>query len=420
MGAGVYARSETVRVPAYTAYSAPDPEGVQISEESGITGWADAHRRVFWIGRIVSTGELNVAAALHLPSGQRSEFRLTWAHQATTTPGERLQAPRWIEGVTIPTVQVQGAAEPTTLSFGPVTVSAPGVYRFTLEGVTRTGATFGDVDALLLSGPAAEGARFDRIPPQRGAPSVHLSYPLPTGVQAAMFYTEVTVRTEPLWSYYMACGWHRGYFGIQVNSPTERRIIFSVWDSGKEPTDRNRVQAEDRVTLVAKGAGVFADSFGNEGTGGHSHLIYPWKKNHTYRFLVTAAPEGTHTLYSGYFYFPEKRQWGLIASFRAPKDGGYMHGLYSFDEDFSSSNGWDRRLAEFGRQWAKPPNGPWMELTDARFTHTGKDIRTDYDAGVVQDRFYLTGGGFLDGSVKYGDHLSRPASGSPPTDIVLP
>lgn len=30
--------------------------------------------------------------------------------------------------------------------------------------------------------------------------------------------------------YYMACGWHRGYLGMQVNSPTERRIIFSVRD----------------------------------------------------------------------------------------------------------------------------------------------------------------------------------------------
>ena len=42
-------------------------------------------------------------------------------------------------------------------------------------------------------------------------------------------------------TYYMACGWHRGYFGMQVNSPTERRIIFSVWDSGGEAVDRSKV-----------------------------------------------------------------------------------------------------------------------------------------------------------------------------------
>ena len=50
---------------------------------------------------------------------------------------------------------------------------------------------------------------------------------------------------DPLWTYYMACGWHRGYFGMQVNSPTERRIIFSVWDSGNEAVDRGKVADDE-------------------------------------------------------------------------------------------------------------------------------------------------------------------------------
>ena len=70
----------------------------------------------------------------------------------------------------------------------------------------------------------------------------------------------MTVKTDPVGSYYMACGFRRGYFGIQVNSPTERRIIFSVWDSGTEAVDRSKVSAEDRVQLMGKGEGVVADS----------------------------------------------------------------------------------------------------------------------------------------------------------------
>ena len=191
---------------------------------------------------------------------------------------------------------------------------------------------------------------------------------------------------------------------MQVNSPTERRLIFSVWDSGSEAKDRAKVGDDDKVRLLAKGEGVFADSFGNEGTGGHSHLVYNWKTGHTYRFLVAAQPDGTATIYSGYFFFPEKHQWGLIARFRAPKDGSYLHGLYSFDEDFSSANGQKKRLAEFGPQWIKTADGTWTELTRAVFTHTGKDSRTDYDAGAIGSRFYLTGGGFVDGNVKYRGH----------------
>ncbi len=207
---------------------------------------------------------------------------------------------------------------------------------------------------------------------------------------------------------------------MQVNSPTERRIIFSVWDSGKEAKDRTKVGDNDKVKLLAKGSDVVAESFGNEGTGGHSHLIYPWKTGSTYRFLVSAQPEGDTTVYTGYFYFPEQKGWGLIARFRAPKDGAYLHGLYSFDEDFSSDNGQQKRLAEFGRQWIKTPEGAWIELTQAVFTHTGKDIRTDYDAGAVGKRFFLSGGGFVDGKVKFRDTVQRPSDGKPPKDILLP
>jgi hypothetical protein len=48
-----------------------------------------------------------------------------------------------------------------------------------------------------------------------------------------------------------------------------------VWDAGNEAVDRNKVGAENRVVLLAKGDSVVANDFGNEGTGGHSHFVYP-------------------------------------------------------------------------------------------------------------------------------------------------
>ena len=249
-----------------------------------------------------------------------------------------------------------------------------------------------------------------------------MTFPVPKDSQVVWFYNEVTVKTDPIWSYYEACGFSRGYFGIQVNSATERRIIFSVWDSGKEPTDRSKVAAEDRVHLVAKGGGVEALDSGNEGTRGHSHLVYSWKTGHTYRFLVSATPEGSSTIYTGYFFFPGKKRCDLIASFRAPKDGGYPRGFYSFNEDFEGANDQQQRLAEFGNQWIKTAGGNRSELLKARFTHTdnGYADRPDRGAAVVGIRFYLSNGGLIPGSLKYGDEITRPASGKQPSGIVLP
>ncbi len=394
-------RAEEIRIPAFTGYVEPDAEAANVSEQDGITEWKDSKQKIAWYGKL-SAGDLTVSLTAVLPKSQRTTLRLTIGKQHKERP-------------------LEGTGEPQSLDFGTFSISKIGYQRIELQGIKKSGDTFGTLKALLLNGTATQNAHFSLVE-RRNAASVHLSYPLPKGTQAEWFYNEVTVRTTPLWSYYEACGFQRGYFGIQVNSPTERRVIFSIWDAGKEPDKRDRVSEENLVKLLAKGENVVAESFGGEGTGGHSHLVYPWKLGETYRFLVHAQPSGTFTTYSGYFFFPETQKWGLIARFRAPKDGKYLDGLYSFNENFGGANGQLRRLAEFGNQWVRTKEGIWIDLQEARFTHDphGRTERKDYDAGVKQGRFYLSNGGFVEGGVKYRDTLKRPASHNPMEGQPLP
>jgi hypothetical protein len=210
---------------------------------------------------------------------------------------------------------------------------------------------------------------------------------------------------------------------MQVNSPTERRIIFSVWDSGNEAVSRSKVADENRVKLVAKGDGVYAGDFGNEGTGGHSHLKYNWKTGEKQRFIVTAKPVGTNqTIFSGYYFHPDKQQWVLISGWRAPKEGGWLRGLYSFSENFGGGNGHLLRKALYGNQWIRTDKGTWHEIPTASFSHdpTGQADRLDRFMGVEQGQFFLSHGGFVPGFTKYGEKFTRHATGKPPADIVLP
>ena len=98
----------------------------------------------------------------------------------------------------------------------------------------------GGIEALVLDGPATKDAHFN-LKERRNAASVHLMYPVPKDANIAMFYNEVTAVDDPVATYYMACGFSRGYFGMQVNSPTERRIIFSVWDAGSGQSANDRI-----------------------------------------------------------------------------------------------------------------------------------------------------------------------------------
>lgn len=401
---GVSSVPAELQVPAYTAYLSPDVRGARVSEKNGITRWGEAGLEVLWFGELRSTGVVQCAVRLQPPEQGEAKLRLSVAGQAreATAPA---------------------GAEPVTINFGEFGIHSTGYHRFVLQSLNGRGKPAGAIQELILNGPASENAHFN-LKPRRNAASVHLAYaetrPM-TNVEA--FYCEIRAVDDPLWTFYMACGWHRGYFGMQVISPTERRIIFSVWDSGSEAVDRAKVADENRVTLVAKGEGVYSGDFGNEGTGGHSHLKYLWRTPELQRFMVTARPvSATQTIYSGFYYHPEKREWMLISSWKAPKEGGYMRGLHSFSENFVGDNGHLRRKALFGNQWARTSDGVWHEVRTATFSHdpTGKADRLDRFMGVEHGQFFLSHGGFVPGFTPFGERFVRPPTAKPPEDLKLP
>lgn len=396
------AYGEALRVPAFTAYLDPNPNGARVSPRGGITRWSDPALKVLWFGELKQPGRLRASVALVLPIGATSKLRLSVA-------GEAHEAQ----------VSGAGAGSEVTADFGSFEVKEPGYQRFELQSLNEAGKPFGDVAALKLDGPALAGAHFN-LKERRNAASVHLLYPTDQDTKIDWFYNEVTAVEDPVATYYMACGFHRGYFGMQVNSPEERRIIFSVWDAGNEAVSRDKVATPDRVQLVAKGEGVSAGDFGNEGTGGHSHLVYNWKTGQTQRFLLGArAVDATHTIYAGYWWHPEQKAWMLIAAMKAPKDGGLLHGLYSFSENFGGSNGHLLRKAYYGNQWIHLAGGEWQEQTTAKFSHdpTGKADRLDRFMGVENGKFFLSQGGFVPGFTKYREPFTRPATGKLPEGV---
>jgi len=382
----------------------PNPESARISEQRGITRWNDPSQSVNWYGKFESTGSLAPKIEICVAEGVQSRFKLTIgqeSHEASVTG--------------------MGLEKVVTADFGTFQITKAGYVQLKFESLNEIKTPVADVKALLLDGAAMDKAQFN-LKERRNAASVHLMYPVPKGIDVESFYCEVTAVEDPTTTFYMACGWHRGYFGMQVNSPTERRIIFSVWDSGDEAVDRKNVEDENRVKLIGKGEEVFTGDFGNEGTGGHSHLKTMWKTGEKQRFFVTAEPKDKTTIFSGYWFQPEQQKWMLISSWRAPKEGGWMRGVHSFSENFGGNNGHLLRKARYGNQWIRTPDSNWLELTTAKFSHdpTGKTDRLDRYMGVENGEFFLSHGGFVDGFASYGETFKREPTEKMPMDLDLP
>ncbi len=372
-----------------------------MSEERGITRWQDPAQTINWYGKFAQAGELTAKVEMTLAEKAASRFRLTIGEQSHEAEAK------------------SSGSEPVQVDFGSFMIAKPGHQCITLTALGTKGEPLADVKTLMLDGTATKDVHFN-LKERRNSASVHLVYPVDKATEVAAFSCEVTAIEDPVTTYYMATGWHRGYFGMQVNSPTERRIIFSVWDSGDEAVSRDKVSDENRVKLVDKGEGVYTGDFGNEGTGGHSHLKVMWKTGEPQRFVVTAKPvDKTFTIYSGYWYVNDQSKWMLISSWKAPKEGGYMKGLYSFSENFGGDTGHLYRKALFSNQWIRDSQGKWSELTEAKFSHdvTGKADRFDRSMGLEGGKFYLSHGGFRDEFTKYGERFQRPAANKPPSDF---
>ncbi|WDF69455.1 DUF3472 domain-containing protein [Sphingobacterium oryzagri] len=286
---------------------------------------------------------------------------------------------------------------------GTFTVQA-GYVKVDLQGISKTGGYFADVSHLLVSGAASANLLYANDPAYyywaRRGPSSHMQYTIPTNEPVQYYYGEMTVPVgeDAIGSYFMSNGFSEGYFGIQVNSSTERRILFSVW-SPYSTDNPNEIPESQRITLNKKGQDVYTGEFGNEGSGGQSYLRYNWTAGTTYKFLLKGQPDGTgSTDFSAWVYLEDKGGWFLIASFKRPQLSKYLTGFYSFLENFNPNEGYIDRKVNFTNRWVRTAAGNWLPVNAARFTVDATyNARQRIDAigGVENNKFYLRMGSFF-------------------------
>ena len=369
--------------------------------DKGLTNWTDQKAIASVYFRVSAAQILNLSLRLRVPGGQ-STISVEY-------------------GSTKLTKQIKNA-DYDTIAIGNIKVNASGYIKINLRGISKTGSVFADVSDLLVKEvtPNTEliyvknGSSFHF---GRRGPSVHLKFAVPEDVKkdVSWFYNEITVPIgqDILGSYFMADGFGEGYFGMQVNSPTERHILFSVW-SPFVTQDPKNIPDSMKIRLMGKGATVRAKDFGSEGSGGQSFMNYPWQAGKTYGFLLNAVPDAAKgtTTFTAWFKDISINQWFLVASFSRPKTVKHLTNLYSFLENFSPDNGDVSRMAFYNNQWIANSEGKWQEVTGVTYTGdataNGK-FRKDYGGGLSDGKFYLKNGGFFDDFTPLNQKYERPA-----------
>jgi hypothetical protein len=374
--------------------------------DNGLTNWTDQNLVTSIYFRVSKPTLLNLALRIRVPQGM-STINVTIGKNRISK-------------------QINNAGF-DTVSIGEFKVLSAGYVKVDLQGISKTGAVYAEVSDLIAKGIDTSneltyvktGSSFHF---GRRGPSVHLRYAIPPDVQKDVkwFYNEITVPVgmDKVGSYFMADGFGEGYFGMQVNSDTERRVLFSVW-SPFNTQDPKSIPDSMKIKLVKKGAEVHSNDFGNEGSGGQSYMHFSWKAGNTYGFLLGAEPDTLKglTKFTAYFKDVKTDKWYLVASFSRPKTVKYLTSLYSFLENFEPQNGDQTRLAFYNNQWVGDSHGIWHEITVVTYTGdatANANYRKDYGAGVNNEGFYLKNGGFFDQYAPLKQKFERKANGQKP------
>ncbi len=288
----------TISIPVYgNSWLVSDPsESDRIITKEGIKNWTEPNSQIRSYFRIEKTGTIKIAIKAKVTSG-KSAVKASFGNEKKEI---RLKNPEF-EIIEVGTFQVDKIG-----------------YQFVeLQGLQKSGAEYAQITEVLIGGEAASGTVYfvkDDVYWGRRGPSVHLGYQIPPEAgNVRWFYNELTIPAgnDVLGSYFMANGFGEGYFGIQVNSETERRILFSVWSPFK--TDDPKAIPEDhKIKILRKGQDVYSGEFGNEGSGGQSYRRFFWKTETNYRFLLKVEPsENNSTDYTAWFFAPEVGKWEL-------------------------------------------------------------------------------------------------------------
>lgn len=370
--------------------------------ETGIQNWNSTESvfRVYF--KVEKTGVLNIGILAKSVSGS-SKIKVSLGNLCKEAD---------ISATTIDTIPI-----------GKYLVESTGYQFVEIQGLEKSGDYFPEIESILIGGEATSGKVFfihDDFYWGRRGPSVHLNFQVPESAgKVVYFYSEITVpeNNDVLGSYFMANGFGQGYFGMQVNSPTERRILFSVW-SPYETDNPGAIPEEFKIKLLKKGEEVYTGEFGNEGSGGQSFLKFNWMAGTTYKFLLKGNPTGNGaTDFTAWFFAPETGKWKLIASFRRPKTETYLTHLYSFLENFYTETGNVERSGLYSNQWIYNTDNKWIELTGIKFTADAtarKESRMDYSGGLENGSFFLKNCGFFSETIPIDSYFERQSTGIPP------
>lgn len=375
---GSYAqRLYVAKVPGCTGYALPAETDVRFDPVLGCTDWANENAVIEYNVRIMDYGQVTLRLMASNGESESSTIAVKFAGEKTEVNITPTGGDQYFNLFTV----------------GTFDVPYPGFYTIRIFPGKKSGRYFPGIKNIQLAATFAEKIDFS-LDPDRTAARVALHYKLPE-TRINSFYVETTVPVDHDYTGTEIATIGNDLVEAGLGHGEEGKYVYVSWK--KNP---GRIQPPMEWSQF---------KYWEVDTTNHHYIKYKipyqWKYDAKIPMsIVTEKDSCDGSLYWRCKIFNlRKKEWYTIASFKDISGKSRGNDWYSAIQNTDASSGNLERFAYF-QTATFMSEGKLSSATSALFSfdYKGKYDRSDYGAGIDNNRFWLSTGGFYIQKTSYG------------------
>jgi len=368
------------KIPGYTGYALPEEKGVQFSKTLGCTFWENEDAVIEYNIRFLEPGDV----ALHLMASNSGEETSVIAVRFANETKE------------IDIKPTGGDEKFDLFHAGSYNIPYPGFYTIRILPVKKSGQFFPGIKSIHVASSMADKIEFP-TDTNRSAARVNLVYrPLPKNVSGFFVETRVPRNYDFTGTEITAIG--NELMEVGQGNNKKGKYLYVKWKNISGKPCAKFIQSQFQNCKV------------DTATDKYTKVIIPynWGVDNELPLTLNIRKDSCNNelCYDAKVYNSKKNQWYLLSEVRIRDGAVAVNDWFSAISNVDETTGYLERKVFFSNPVAITKNEN-AELCKATFGYgtRGKYLRTDYGAGVLQNDFWLSTGGFSHTKASYGEVL---------------
>ncbi len=379
---GIQAYSQQVlcaKIPGYTGYSIPNDKGIVFDELLGCTQWSNENITVQYNMQIEAKGELILKMMLSNDGPSPAYISVKF--------GDRTKE------IKVP--PSGGPIQYILVDAGIFTVDYPGFYSVWIKPISKTGQFYPGIMNVQLCTPFADKIAYPTIP-DRNASTVNLTYLNPQKNRIAGMVINAVVPNNFDYKGTRVSAIGNEVFKVGMANETKGRYIYMSWKNVKGYDTPQFRYSQFKNYLIDSSSEKF------------TRLIIPynWSPDHPVAFSLTHQLDTCtgEQFWEAQVFNDKKKKWHTIGVVNGGNTIDLVKDWNSTIANSDPNTGNVEHKALFSNQYFILADGSKFKVNKARFGHDikGKKERKDYGAGIVNNSFWLSTGGFSFPQATYG------------------